>query len=43
MIGKNKGQWIRGLKEELQDQLKWWFANIHKGMGVVRGRKGGRE
>lgn len=43
MIGKNKGQWIRGLKEELQDQLKWWFAGIHKGTGVVRGRKGGRE
>ena len=43
MIGTNKGQWIRGLKEELQDQLKWWFADIHKGMGGGKRKEGGRE
>ena len=41
MVGTNKGQWIRGLKEELADQFKWWFVGIYKGMGGgVRGRKG---
>ena len=42
MVGTNKGQWIRGLKEELADQFKWWFADIHKGMGGGKRKEGGK-